>query len=129
MDYHWNRGLPLEEDAAMARKLKPMHPGEALRLAKALGTTAQLWLNLQNDYDVQIAKRDLRDREARSRQESRSHRDRQQAEGGLTGGARLTHHATESVRLLSVASVHLDAGPHIKHANLWSSPELKWRVH
>jgi addiction module HigA family antidote len=92
---------PLEEDATMARKLKPMHPGEvlreefllplkmsagalakacglprtrieriaseqtgitadtALRLAKALGTTAQLWLNLQNDYDVQIAKRDL----------------------------------------------------------------------
>ena len=31
----------------------------AFRLAKALGTTAQLWLNLQNDYDVQIAKRDL----------------------------------------------------------------------
>ncbi len=86
----------------MAKKLKPMHPGEvlreeflvplkmsagalakacglprtrieriateqtsitadtALRLSKALGTTAQLWLNLQNDYDVQIAKRDLR---------------------------------------------------------------------
>jgi antitoxin HigA-1 len=86
----------------MAKKLKPMHPGEvlreeflvplkmsagalakacalprtrieriaseqqtgitadtALRLAKALGTTPQLWLNLQNDYDVQIAKRDL----------------------------------------------------------------------
>jgi len=85
----------------MAKKLKPMHPGEvlreeflvplnlsagalakvcnlprtriariaseqtgitadtALRLAKALGTTAQLWLNLQNDFDVQIAKRGL----------------------------------------------------------------------
>jgi antitoxin HigA-1 len=85
----------------MAKKLKPMHPGEvlreefliplkmsagtlakicglprtrieriasertgitadtALRLAKALGTTAQLWLNLQNDYDVQIAEREL----------------------------------------------------------------------
>jgi plasmid maintenance system antidote protein VapI len=28
-------------------------------LAKALGTTVQLWLNLQNDYDIQIAKRDL----------------------------------------------------------------------
>jgi antitoxin HigA-1 len=26
---------------------------------KALGTTAQLWLNLQNDYDIQIARRDL----------------------------------------------------------------------
>ncbi|MFY9967943.1 MAG: hypothetical protein WAK41_00850 [Roseiarcus sp.] len=31
----------------------------ALRLAKALGTTAQLWLNLQNDYDIQIATRGL----------------------------------------------------------------------
>jgi antitoxin HigA-1 len=85
----------------MAKKLKPMHPGEvlreeflvslklsagalakawglprtrieriageqtgitadtALRLAKALGTTAELWLNLQNDPDVQIPRRDL----------------------------------------------------------------------
>ena len=85
----------------MARKLKPMHPGEvlreeflvplklsagslakacglprtrieriaseqtgitadtALRLAKALRTTPQLWLNLQTDYDLQIARRDL----------------------------------------------------------------------
>jgi antitoxin HigA-1 len=31
----------------------------ALRLAKALGTTAQLWLNLQNDYDIQLAERDI----------------------------------------------------------------------
>ena len=31
----------------------------ALRLAKALGTTAQLWLNLQNEYDIEIAKREL----------------------------------------------------------------------
>jgi antitoxin HigA-1 len=85
----------------MARKLKPMHPGEvlreeflvplnmsagtlakacglprtrieriaseqsgitadtALRLAKALGSTAQLWLNLQIDYDLEIARRNL----------------------------------------------------------------------
>src|SRR5215831_13014146 len=82
----------------MAKKLKPMHPGEvlreefliplnmsagalartcglprtrieriageqtgitadtALRLGKALGTTAELWLNLQNDYDMRTAK-------------------------------------------------------------------------
>jgi len=26
---------------------------------QALGTTAQLWLNLQNGYDIQVAKRDL----------------------------------------------------------------------
>jgi addiction module HigA family antidote len=86
----------------MAKKLKPMHPGEvlreeflvpleisagalakacelprtrierianersgitadtALRLGRALGTTPQLWLNLQNDFDVEIAKRQLR---------------------------------------------------------------------
>lgn len=29
----------------------------ALRLGKALGTTPQLWLNLQTDYDLQIAQR------------------------------------------------------------------------
>jgi addiction module HigA family antidote len=92
---------PLEEDATMTKKLKPMHPGEVLReefliplkmsagalakacglprtrveriankrtgitgdttlrLAKALGTAAQLWLNLQSAYDIQIAKRGL----------------------------------------------------------------------
>src|SRR6478752_4290206 len=27
----------------------------ALRLSKALGTTPQLWLNLQTDYDLQMA--------------------------------------------------------------------------
>lgn len=31
----------------------------ALRLGKALGTTPQLWLNLQTDYDVQIARREI----------------------------------------------------------------------
>jgi antitoxin HigA-1 len=31
----------------------------ALRLGRALDTTAQLWLNLQTDYDVQVAKREL----------------------------------------------------------------------
>ncbi len=31
----------------------------ALRLSKALGTTAQMWLNLQNSYDVRVAKREI----------------------------------------------------------------------
>src|SRR6195952_5671800 len=31
----------------------------ALRLAKAFGTTTALWLNLQNDYDVHIAEREI----------------------------------------------------------------------
>jgi addiction module HigA family antidote len=31
----------------------------ALRLGKALGTTPQLWLNLQTDYDLQMAERQI----------------------------------------------------------------------
>jgi addiction module HigA family antidote len=31
----------------------------ALRLAKALGTSPDVWLNLQNDYDVQAAKLEI----------------------------------------------------------------------
>ena len=31
----------------------------ALRLSKAFGTTAALWLNLQNDYDIRMAQRDI----------------------------------------------------------------------
>ena len=30
-----------------------------LRLSKALGTSAQLWLNLQNRYDVEVAERPI----------------------------------------------------------------------
>lgn len=32
----------------------------ALRLARALNTSAQFWLNLQNDFDVQNTERSLR---------------------------------------------------------------------
>jgi antitoxin HigA-1 len=81
------RSCGLRDHTTMAKKRKPMHPGEVLReefLAaedvgwpacqgvwfasdridriaseQALGTTAQLWLNLQNGYDIQVAKRDL----------------------------------------------------------------------
>ena len=31
----------------------------ALRLSKALGTSPELWLNLQTDYDIQIARRQI----------------------------------------------------------------------
>lgn len=31
----------------------------ALRLGKALGTTPQLWLNLQTDYDLQMAELEI----------------------------------------------------------------------
>jgi plasmid maintenance system antidote protein VapI len=31
----------------------------ALRLAKVFGTSPDLWLSLQNDFDVQVAKRQI----------------------------------------------------------------------
>jgi antitoxin HigA-1 len=52
-------GLPRTRIERIASERTGITADTALRLAKALGTTAQLWLNLQNDYDVQIAKHDL----------------------------------------------------------------------
>jgi addiction module HigA family antidote len=52
-------GLPRTRIERIANEQTGITADTALRLAKALGTTAQLWLNLQNDHDVQIAKRDL----------------------------------------------------------------------
>jgi len=52
-------GLPRTRIERIASEQTGITADTALRLAKALGTTAQLWLNLQNDYDIQIAKRDL----------------------------------------------------------------------
>ena len=52
-------GLPRTRIERIAGELTGVTADTALRLAKALGTTPQLWLNLQNDYDVQIAKRDI----------------------------------------------------------------------
>lgn len=52
-------GLPRTRIERTASEQIGITGDTALRLAKALGTTAQLWLNLQTDYDVQVAKRDL----------------------------------------------------------------------
>src|SRR6516162_8974588 len=53
-------GLPRTRIERIASEQTGITADTALRLAKALGTTAQLWLNLQTDYDLQIARRDLR---------------------------------------------------------------------
>jgi addiction module HigA family antidote len=52
-------GLPRTRIERIATEQSGVTADTALRLAKALGTTAELWLNLQTDYDVQVAKRDL----------------------------------------------------------------------
>jgi addiction module HigA family antidote len=52
--------LPRTRIERIANEQAGITADTALRLARALETTPQLWLNLQNDYDVEIAKRDLR---------------------------------------------------------------------
>ena len=49
-------GLPRTRIERIASEQTGISADTALRLAKALGTTAQLWLNLQTDYDLQIAR-------------------------------------------------------------------------
>jgi antitoxin HigA-1 len=52
-------GLPRTRIERIAGEQTGISADTALRVAKALGTTAQLWLNLQNDYDIQVAEREL----------------------------------------------------------------------
>ena len=51
--------LPRTRIERIANEQSGITADTALRLAKALGTTAQLWLNLQTDYDLQVARRGL----------------------------------------------------------------------
>ena len=52
-------GLPRTRIERIAGEQTGVSADMALRLAKVLDTSVALWLNLQNDYDVQIAKRDI----------------------------------------------------------------------
>jgi addiction module HigA family antidote len=52
-------GLPRTRIERIANEQTGISADTALRLGKALGTTTQLWLNLQNDYDLEIARREL----------------------------------------------------------------------
>ena len=52
-------GLPRTRIERIASEQTGITADTALRLAKALDTTPELWLNLQTDYDVQVEKRSL----------------------------------------------------------------------
>jgi addiction module HigA family antidote len=52
-------GVPRTRIERLANEETGVTADTALRLSKAFGTTAVLWLNLQNDYDIGIAKREL----------------------------------------------------------------------
>jgi len=52
-------GLPRTRIERIAAETTGITADTALRLGKALGISAQLWMNLQNRYDVEIAKREI----------------------------------------------------------------------
>ena len=52
-------GVPRTRIERLANEETGITADTALRLARAFKTTPQLWLNLQNDYDVQVAQRDI----------------------------------------------------------------------
>jgi addiction module HigA family antidote len=49
-------GLPRTRIERIAAEQIGISADTALRLSKAFGTTPQLWLNLQADYDIQMAR-------------------------------------------------------------------------
>jgi addiction module HigA family antidote len=52
-------GVPRTRMKRLANEETGVTADTALRLSKAFGTTAALWLNLQNDYDIRMAQRDI----------------------------------------------------------------------
>ena len=48
-------GVPRTRIKRVANEQTPITADTALRLGKALGTSAQLWLNLQNEFDMRTA--------------------------------------------------------------------------
>ena len=52
-------GVPRTRVERIAAETAGITADTALRLSKALGTSAQLWLNLQNRYDMETAEREL----------------------------------------------------------------------
>jgi addiction module HigA family antidote len=50
-------GVPRTRVERIASETSGITADTALRLSKALGTSAQLWLNLQNRFDVETAQR------------------------------------------------------------------------
>ena len=52
-------GVPRTRIERIAAETTGITADTALRLGKALNTSAQLWLNLQNSYDLAMAARDI----------------------------------------------------------------------
>ncbi len=55
--------VPPNRVAAIVNGTRGVSANTALRLARVFGTTPNFWLNLQNAYDLDTARRDLGDLE------------------------------------------------------------------
>jgi addiction module HigA family antidote len=53
--------VPVTRISEIVRGGRGITADTALRLARFLRTSAELWLNLQTDYDLRVARRDLAD--------------------------------------------------------------------
>jgi len=62
--------VPPNRVAAIVKGTRGMSANTALRLAKVFGTTPNFWLNLQNAYDLDLARSDLGELEMVLRVES-----------------------------------------------------------
>src|SRR5664280_1949688 len=52
-------GVPRTRIERLASEEAGVTADTALRLAKAFGTSPDLWLNLQSDFDIQVARRQI----------------------------------------------------------------------
>jgi antitoxin HigA-1 len=52
-------GVPRTRIERLSNEETGVTADTALRLSRAFGTSPELWLNLQTDYDVQIARRQI----------------------------------------------------------------------
>jgi antitoxin HigA-1 len=52
-------GVPRTRIERLSNEATGVTADTALRLSKAFGTSPELWLNLQTDYDIQTAKRQI----------------------------------------------------------------------
>jgi addiction module HigA family antidote len=49
--------VPVSRVAAIIKGTRAITADTALRLSRYFGTSAEMWLNLQNQYDLRIARR------------------------------------------------------------------------
>ena len=51
-------GIPHSRITAIIKGRRAISPDTALRFARYFGTTAEFWINLQNEYDLRKVKRE-----------------------------------------------------------------------